>query len=170
MLQPTALADPLPAAPARRARARAQIFPPDEKIDAINDTYWTVRAEPDDDAEEAGAGPSSLIHVYHYHADAQNHVRARQRPGHPWGTSMRALAPHETLHADVDNYMRAGRRHAVGQRGESPAHALPPCEPLNISSARTDWSPLRARRASVSGWHACTCTRSSVCTCQLIVA
>jgi len=93
VLQPTALADPLPAAPARRARARAQIFPPDEKIDAINDTYWTVRAEPDDDAEEAGAGPSSLIHVYHYHADAQNHVRARQRPGHPGGTSMRALAP-----------------------------------------------------------------------------
>ena len=40
--------------------------------------YWTIRAEADDDADEAGASgaPGMLIHVYHYHADAQNHVRA----------------------------------------------------------------------------------------------
>ncbi|KAK9819401.1 hypothetical protein WJX81_005916 [Elliptochloris bilobata] len=52
-----------------------KIFPPEEKIDTINDTYWTVRAEPDDDDEGAAAGPgSALVHCYHYHADAQNHV------------------------------------------------------------------------------------------------
>ncbi len=53
-----------------------QIFPPEDKIESINDTYWTIRAEPDEDEDEAGAAPSSLIHVYHYHADAQNHVCA----------------------------------------------------------------------------------------------
>lgn len=54
----------------------AQIFPPEEKIELINDTYWTVRAEPDEDEEAAGAGPGSLVHCYHYHVDAQNHVRS----------------------------------------------------------------------------------------------
>ncbi len=85
---------PVGAGPTRR---RAQIFPPDEKIDAINDTYWTVRAEPDDDAEVAGAGPSSLIHVYHYHADAQNHVRARRR--HAGGRSCVHWHPKKMLHS-----------------------------------------------------------------------
>ena len=56
--------------------AGAQIFPPEEKIELINDTYWTVRAEPDEDEEAAGAGPGSLVHCYHYHVDAQNHVRS----------------------------------------------------------------------------------------------
>ena len=54
----------------------AQIFPPEEKIELINDTYWTVRAEPDEDEDAAGAGPGSLVHCYHYHVDAQNHVRS----------------------------------------------------------------------------------------------
>lgn len=52
-----------------------KIFPPSEKIENINDQYWTLRAE-EVPEEEKNIGPQDrLIHVYHFTKDAsQNHV------------------------------------------------------------------------------------------------
>lgn len=52
-----------------------KIFPPNEKIENINDQYWTLRAE-EVPEEEKNIGPQDrLIHVYHFTKDAsQNHV------------------------------------------------------------------------------------------------
>ncbi|XP_058085190.1 ubiquitin C-terminal hydrolase 12-like isoform X3 [Magnolia sinica] len=47
-----------------------KIFPPSEKIDNINDQYWTLRAE-EVPEEEKNLGPQDrLIHVYHFTKDA----------------------------------------------------------------------------------------------------
>ncbi|CAN6562122.1 unnamed protein product [Malus baccata var. baccata] len=50
-----------------------KIFPPNEKIENINDQYWTLRAE-EIPEEEKNFGPHDrLIHVYHFMKDtAQN--------------------------------------------------------------------------------------------------
>eukprot|EP00850_Spirogloea_muscicola_P017054 SM000143S00719 [mRNA] locus=s143:49387:56676:- [translate_table: standard] len=52
------------------AELRTKIFPHTEKIDNINDQYWTLRAEEVPD-EEKDIGPNDrLIHVYHFTRDA----------------------------------------------------------------------------------------------------
>ncbi|GLJ15872.1 hypothetical protein SUGI_0262060 [Cryptomeria japonica] len=52
-----------------------KIFPLNEKIENINDQYWTLRAE-EIPEEEKKLGPQNrLIHVYHFNKDAsQNHT------------------------------------------------------------------------------------------------
>uniref|UniRef100_A0A0D6QUA6 ubiquitinyl hydrolase 1 n=1 Tax=Araucaria cunninghamii TaxID=56994 RepID=A0A0D6QUA6_ARACU len=52
-----------------------KIFPLNEKIENINDQYWTLRAE-EIPEEEKNLGPQDrLIHVYHFTRDAsQNHM------------------------------------------------------------------------------------------------
>ncbi|XP_052884332.1 ubiquitin C-terminal hydrolase 13-like isoform X2 [Gossypium arboreum] len=53
-----------------------KIFPPNEKIDNINDQYWTLRAE-EIPEEEKNLGPNDrLIHVYHFTKEtAQNQMQ-----------------------------------------------------------------------------------------------
>uniref|UniRef100_A0A0E0E7R8 ubiquitinyl hydrolase 1 n=1 Tax=Oryza meridionalis TaxID=40149 RepID=A0A0E0E7R8_9ORYZ len=49
-----------------------KIFAPNEKIENINDQYWTLRAE-EVPEEEKNLGPfDRLIHVYHFTKDTQN--------------------------------------------------------------------------------------------------
>jgi len=73
-----------------------KIFPLNEKIENINDQYWTLRAE-EVPEEEKNIGPQDrLIHVYHFTKDAsQNHMV--QNFGEPF---FLALREGETL-ADV---------------------------------------------------------------------
>ncbi|XP_028119959.1 ubiquitin carboxyl-terminal hydrolase 12-like isoform X7 [Camellia sinensis] len=61
-----------------------EIFPLNEKIENINDQYWTLRAE-EIPEEEKNLGPHDrLIHVYHFMKDtAQNQVRV-QNFGEPF--------------------------------------------------------------------------------------
>ncbi|XP_039043952.1 ubiquitin carboxyl-terminal hydrolase 13-like [Hibiscus syriacus] len=53
-----------------------KIFPPSEKIENINDQYWTLRAE-EIPEEEKNLGPNDrLIHVYHFTKEtAQNQMQ-----------------------------------------------------------------------------------------------
>ncbi|KAK8295777.1 hypothetical protein V6Z11_D05G080700 [Gossypium hirsutum] len=53
-----------------------KIFPPNEKIENINDQYWTLRAE-EIPEEEKNLGPNDrLIHVYHFTKEtAQNQMQ-----------------------------------------------------------------------------------------------
>ncbi|CAM8927423.1 unnamed protein product [Rhodiola kirilowii] len=61
-----------------------KIFPPTEKIENINDQYWTLRAE-EIPEEEKNIGPQDrLIHVYHFSKEnAQNQVQV-QNFGEPF--------------------------------------------------------------------------------------
>ncbi|XWS57102.1 hypothetical protein CRYUN_Cryun09bG0142700 [Craigia yunnanensis] len=61
-----------------------KIFPLNEKIESINDQYWTLRAE-EIPEEEKNLGPHDrLIHVYHFMKDtAQNQVQV-QNFGEPF--------------------------------------------------------------------------------------
>ncbi|CAN1298212.1 Ubiquitin C-terminal hydrolase 13 [Linum perenne] len=61
-----------------------KIFPPNEKIENINDQYWTLRAE-EIPEEEKQIGPNDrLIHVYHFMKDtAQTQVQV-QNFGEPF--------------------------------------------------------------------------------------
>ncbi|XP_057843456.1 ubiquitin C-terminal hydrolase 13 isoform X3 [Cryptomeria japonica] len=61
-----------------------KIFPLHEKIENINDQYWTLRAE-EIPEEEKNLGPNNrLIHVYHFTKDAsQNHMQV-QNFGEPF--------------------------------------------------------------------------------------
>ncbi|KAL8095028.1 hypothetical protein AgCh_036497 [Apium graveolens] len=61
-----------------------KIFPLDEKIDSINDQYWTLRAE-EIPEEEKNLGPNDrLIHVYHFTTETgQNQLRI-QNFGEPF--------------------------------------------------------------------------------------
>ncbi|CAK9212347.1 unnamed protein product [Sphagnum troendelagicum] len=65
-----------------------KIFPSNEKIENINDQYWTLRAE-EIPEEEKELGPQErLIHVYHFTRDAsQNHMV--QNFGEPFFLVMR---------------------------------------------------------------------------------
>jgi ubiquitin carboxyl-terminal hydrolase 7 len=65
-----------------------KIFPSNEKIENINDQYWTLRAE-EIPEEEKELGPQDrLIHVYHFTRDAsQNHMV--QNFGEPFFLVMR---------------------------------------------------------------------------------
>ncbi|CAM8973806.1 unnamed protein product [Rhodiola kirilowii] len=61
-----------------------KIFPPTEKIENINDQYWTLRAE-EIHEEEKNIGPHDrLIHVYHFNKEnSQNQVQV-QNFGEPF--------------------------------------------------------------------------------------
>ncbi|KAH0451894.1 hypothetical protein IEQ34_019193 [Dendrobium chrysotoxum] len=60
-----------------------KIFPPNEKIENINDQYWTLRAE-EILEEEKNLGPQDrLIHVYHFMKD-QNQNQMVQNFGEPF--------------------------------------------------------------------------------------
>ncbi|KAJ3697580.1 hypothetical protein LUZ61_001285 [Rhynchospora tenuis] len=60
-----------------------KIFPSHEKIENINDQYWTLRAE-EIPAEEANLGPQDrLIHVYHFMKDPSQNQQV-QNFGEPF--------------------------------------------------------------------------------------
>ncbi|XP_062188421.1 ubiquitin C-terminal hydrolase 13-like isoform X2 [Phragmites australis] len=60
-----------------------KIFAPSEKIENINDQYWTLRAE-EVPEEEKNLGPfDRLIHVYHFTKDTQNQTQV-QNFGEPF--------------------------------------------------------------------------------------
>ncbi|OVA00858.1 Ubiquitin carboxyl-terminal hydrolases family 2 [Macleaya cordata] len=60
-----------------------KIFPPSEKIENINDQYWTLRAE--EAKEEKNLGPHDrLIHVYHFTKDASQNQMQVQNFGEPF--------------------------------------------------------------------------------------
>lgn len=53
-----------------RTGSALQIFSPNERIDSINDQYWTLRAEMIPQAERQLALGAKLIHVYHFSHDS----------------------------------------------------------------------------------------------------
>ncbi|KAJ3669934.1 hypothetical protein LUZ60_010258 [Juncus effusus] len=60
-----------------------KVFTPNEKIENINDQYWTLRAE-EIPEEEKNLGPQDrLIHVYHFTKDTQNQTQV-QNFGEPF--------------------------------------------------------------------------------------
>ncbi|XP_074578777.1 ubiquitin C-terminal hydrolase 13-like isoform X2 [Curcuma longa] len=62
----------------------AHIFPPGEKIENINDQYWTLRAE-EIPEEEKNLGPHDrLIHVYHFTRDPNQNQMQVQNFGEPF--------------------------------------------------------------------------------------
>ncbi|KAK9129007.1 hypothetical protein Syun_017804 [Stephania yunnanensis] len=61
-----------------------KIFPPSEKIENINDQYWTLRAE-EIPEEEKNLGPHDrLIHVYHFTKDPSQNQTQVQNFGEPF--------------------------------------------------------------------------------------
>ncbi|CAA6653759.1 unnamed protein product [Spirodela intermedia] len=61
-----------------------KIFPANEKIENINDQYWTLRAE-EIPEEEKNLGPQDrLIHVYHFTKDASQNQTQVQNFGEPF--------------------------------------------------------------------------------------
>ncbi|PHT31660.1 Ubiquitin carboxyl-terminal hydrolase 12 [Capsicum baccatum] len=61
-----------------------KIFPPTERIENINDQYWTLRAE-EIPEEEKNLGPHDrLIHVYHFMKDATQNQAHVQNFGEPF--------------------------------------------------------------------------------------
>ncbi|XP_044503709.1 ubiquitin C-terminal hydrolase 12 isoform X2 [Mangifera indica] len=61
-----------------------KIFPPNEKIENINDQYWTLRAEEIPD-EEKNLGPQDrLIHVYHFTKESAQNQTQVQNFGEPF--------------------------------------------------------------------------------------
>ncbi|KAL5568695.1 hypothetical protein UlMin_025270, partial [Ulmus minor] len=71
-----------------------KIFPLHEKIENINDQYWTLRAEEIPEEEKDFSPPDLLIHVYHFMKDTtHNHVQI-QNFGEPFFLVIRE---HETL-------------------------------------------------------------------------
>lgn len=61
-----------------------KIFPPNEKIENINDQYWTLRAE-EIPEEEKNLGPHDrLIHVYHFTKETAQNQMQIQNFGEPF--------------------------------------------------------------------------------------
>ncbi|XP_028806102.1 ubiquitin carboxyl-terminal hydrolase 12 isoform X1 [Neltuma alba] len=61
-----------------------KVFPPSEKIENINDQYWTLRAE-EIPEEEKNLGPHDrLIHVYHFNKDTAQNQMQIQNFGDPF--------------------------------------------------------------------------------------
>ncbi|WCJ33065.1 Ubiquitin C-terminal hydrolase 13 [Euphorbia peplus] len=61
-----------------------KIFPPNEKIENINDKYWTLRAE-EILEEEKNLGPHDrMIHVYHFTKDGAQNLMQVQNFGEPF--------------------------------------------------------------------------------------
>ncbi|KAK1313721.1 Ubiquitin carboxyl-terminal hydrolase 13 [Acorus calamus] len=61
-----------------------KIFPPTEKIENINDQYWTLRAEEIPEEEKNLAPHDRLIHVYHFTKDAAQNQMQVQNFGEPF--------------------------------------------------------------------------------------
>ncbi|PKA50906.1 Ubiquitin carboxyl-terminal hydrolase 12 [Apostasia shenzhenica] len=62
-----------------------KIFPPSEKIENINDQYWTLRAEEIPEEEKNLGSQDRLIHVYHFMKDPnQNQTQQVQNFGEPF--------------------------------------------------------------------------------------
>nr|CAD1819665.1 unnamed protein product [Ananas comosus var. bracteatus] len=51
-----------------------KVFPPNEKIETINDHYWTLRVEEIPEEEKNIGQHDRLIHVYHFIKDPQNQM------------------------------------------------------------------------------------------------
>ncbi|KAJ8439362.1 hypothetical protein Cgig2_022499 [Carnegiea gigantea] len=63
---------------------KTKIFPPTEKIENINDQYWTLRAE-EIPEEEKNLGPyDRLIHVYHFTKETAQNQMQIQNFGEPF--------------------------------------------------------------------------------------
>ncbi|CAJ1965196.1 unnamed protein product [Sphenostylis stenocarpa] len=61
-----------------------KVFPPNEKLENINDQYWTLRAE-EIPEEEKNLGPHDrLIHVYHFNKDTAQNQMQIQNFGEPF--------------------------------------------------------------------------------------
>ncbi|KAF3653644.1 Ubiquitin carboxyl-terminal hydrolase 12 [Capsicum annuum] len=71
-----------------------KIFPLDEKIENINDKYWTLRAEEIPEEEENLDPHSRLIHVYHFMMDTTQNQAQIQNFGEPF---LLVIHEHETL-------------------------------------------------------------------------
>ncbi|XP_078441990.1 ubiquitin C-terminal hydrolase 12-like isoform X1 [Wolffia australiana] len=54
-----------------------KIFPPSEKIENINDQYWTLRAEEVPEEEKNLEPQDRLIHVYHFMKDPLNEMQVK---------------------------------------------------------------------------------------------
>mmetsp|Transcript_58544 Transcript_58544/g.186598 ORF Transcript_58544/g.186598 Transcript_58544/m.186598 type:complete len:209 (-) Transcript_58544:292-918(-) len=77
-------------------------FPREEKIDAINDQYWTLRAE-EVSAEEAGAGPNDRqLHVYHFHRQ-QEHASMIHNFGDPFLLMIGAEEPLSSIKGRIQS-------------------------------------------------------------------
>ncbi|KAJ6813606.1 ubiquitin carboxyl-terminal hydrolase 12-like [Iris pallida] len=61
-----------------------KIFPPTEKIENINDQYWTLRAEEIPEEEKNLAPHDRLIHVYHFMKDPNQNQMQVQNFGEPF--------------------------------------------------------------------------------------
>nr|XP_043618417.1 ubiquitin C-terminal hydrolase 12-like isoform X1 [Erigeron canadensis] len=61
-----------------------KIFPLNEKIENINDQYWTLRAEEIPDEEKELGPQDRLIHVYHFTKDASQNQAQVQNFGEPF--------------------------------------------------------------------------------------
>ncbi|XP_064961980.1 ubiquitin C-terminal hydrolase 12 isoform X2 [Musa acuminata AAA Group] len=61
-----------------------KIFPPGEKIENINDQYWTLRAEEIPEEEKNLSPHDRLIHVYHFTKDPNQNQTQVQNFGEPF--------------------------------------------------------------------------------------
>ncbi|XP_044505519.1 ubiquitin C-terminal hydrolase 12-like isoform X2 [Mangifera indica] len=61
-----------------------KIFPPNEKIENINDQYWTLRAEEIPEEEQCLGPHDRLIHVYHFTKDTAQNQMQIQNFGEPF--------------------------------------------------------------------------------------
>ncbi|PKA56995.1 Ubiquitin carboxyl-terminal hydrolase 12 [Apostasia shenzhenica] len=61
-----------------------KIFPPMEKIENINDQYWTLRAEEIPEEEKTLGPHDRLIHVYHFMKDPSQNQSQIQNFGEPF--------------------------------------------------------------------------------------
>ncbi|XP_027931648.1 ubiquitin carboxyl-terminal hydrolase 13-like isoform X1 [Vigna unguiculata] len=61
-----------------------KVFPPNEKIENINDQYWTLRAEQIPEEEKNLGSHDRLIHVYHFTKDTAQNQMQIQNFGEPF--------------------------------------------------------------------------------------
>ncbi|KAJ1432182.1 Ubiquitin specific protease, conserved site [Sesbania bispinosa] len=61
-----------------------KVFPPNEKIENINDQYWTLRAEEVPEEEKNLGTHDRLIHVYHFTKDTTQNQMQIQNFGEPF--------------------------------------------------------------------------------------
>ncbi|XP_058743179.1 ubiquitin C-terminal hydrolase 13-like isoform X6 [Vicia villosa] len=61
-----------------------KVFPPNEKIENINDQYWTLRAEEIPEEEKNLSPLDRLIHVYHFTKDTTQNQMQIQNFGEPF--------------------------------------------------------------------------------------
>ncbi|KAJ1410275.1 Ubiquitin specific protease, conserved site [Sesbania bispinosa] len=61
-----------------------KVFPPNEKIENINDQYWTLRAEEIPEEEKNLGQHDRLIHVYHFTKDTAQNQMQIQNFGEPF--------------------------------------------------------------------------------------